>query len=65
MIISPPKHFHLYKDFVNVCSRLGFGAYIYLDNFNAFLILISENQILKLSSAVVESHLFSTKTLSV
>ena len=38
---------------------------ICLDNFNAFLILISENQILKLSSAVVRPHLCSTKTLSV
>ena len=30
MIISRPKHFHLYRDFVNVCSRLAFGAYMYL-----------------------------------
>ena len=30
MIISSPKHFHLYKDFVKVCSRLAFGAYMYL-----------------------------------
>ena len=27
MIISLPKHFHLYRDFVKVCSRLVFGAY--------------------------------------
>ena len=38
---------------------------ICLDNFNAFLILISENQILKLSFAVVQPHLGWTKTLSV
>ena len=35
---------------------------ICLDNFNAFIILISENQILKLSSAVVQPHLCSAKT---
>ena len=29
MIISLPKHFHLYRDFVKVCSRLAFGAYMY------------------------------------
>ena len=38
---------------------------ICLDNFNAFLILTSKNQILKLSSAVVQPHLCWTKTLSV
>ena len=30
MIISLPKHFHLYRDFLKVCSRLAFGAYMYL-----------------------------------
>ena len=30
MIISLPKHFHLYRDFVKVCSRLAFGAYMYV-----------------------------------
>ena len=30
MIISRPKHFHLFRDFVKVSSRLAFGAYIYL-----------------------------------
>ena len=32
MIISRPKHFHfcIYRDFVKVCSRLTFGAYMYL-----------------------------------
>ena len=30
MIISLPKHFHLYRDFVKVCSRLARGAYMYL-----------------------------------
>ena len=30
MIISHPKHFHLYRDFIKVCSTLSFGAYIYL-----------------------------------
>ena len=30
MIISLPKHFHLYIDFVTVCSRLAFGAYMYV-----------------------------------
>ena len=30
MIISHPKHFHLYRDFVKVCSRLAFGEYMYL-----------------------------------
>ena len=33
MIISLPKHFHLYRDFVKVCtscSRLAFDAYMYL-----------------------------------
>ena len=29
MIISLPKHFHLYRDFVKVCSRLAFGGYMY------------------------------------
>ena len=30
MINSLPKHFRLYRDFVKVCSRLAFGAYMYL-----------------------------------
>ena len=30
MIISLPKHFNLYRDFVKVCSRLAFGGYMYL-----------------------------------
>ena len=30
MIISLPKHFHLYRDFVKECSRLAFGGYMYL-----------------------------------
>ena len=30
MIISLPKHFHLYRDFVKVCSRLAFGSYMYV-----------------------------------
>ena len=30
MIISLPKHFHVYRDFIKVCSRLAFGAYMYL-----------------------------------
>ena len=30
MFNSLPNHFHLYRDFVKVCSRLAFGAYMYL-----------------------------------
>ena len=36
MIISLPKHFHLYRDFVKVCSRLAFWwIYVFGDDQNS------------------------------